>query len=69
MDILKVGSDWIKRFISLPFSAFIKKTYGYDVNVKINDIEFTNSRGKVKIHVDVEMEMDESELKRIMKAK
>lgn len=68
MDIFNIGSNWLKRVIAIPFEAFIKKTYGYDMNVKLNDLMFTNSKGKVKIHINVELEMDESELKKIMKA-
>lgn len=66
MDEMKIGSKFTTGIISKLVSMVIRKKFGYDVNLKLNEVNATVIDGKTHVHLDVDAELDKDELTRIL---
>lgn len=67
MDEMKIKSHFLRGIFSKVITKKIKKKYGYDVNIDINDIDVVLTEGKIQLHVDLNGCADQEILSEIMK--
>lgn len=68
MDEMKIGSKFTTSIISKLVSMVIRKKFGYDVELKLNEVNATVIDGKTHVHLDVDAELDKEELMKILKS-
>lgn len=66
MDEMKIGSKFTTGIISKLVSMVIRKKLGYDVELKLNEVNATVIDGKTHVHLDVDAELDKEELMKIL---
>lgn len=65
--IFKLGSKMLKGVITGFITKSLKKQFGCDINVQINDLDISVEDGKAKLHIDVDGNMNQDELMKLMK--
>lgn len=63
---MKIGSKFTTSIISKLVNMVIRKKFGYDVNLKLNEVNATVIDGKTHVHLDVDAELDKEELTKIL---
>ena len=66
MDEMKIGSKFTTGIISKLVSMVIRKKFGYDVQLKLNEVTATVNDGKTHVHLDVDAELTKEELNKIL---
>lgn len=66
MDEMKIGSKFTTGIISKLVSMVIRKKLGYDVELKLNEVNATVTDGKTHVHLDVDAELSKEELTKIL---
>ena len=66
MDEMKIGSKFTTGIISKLVSMVIRKKLGYEVELKLNEVNATVIDGKTHVHLDVDAELDKEELVKIL---
>lgn len=66
MDEMKIGSKFTTGIISKLIGMVIRKKFGYEVNLKLNEVNATVIDGKTHVHLDVDAELDKEELMKIL---
>ena len=66
MDEMKIGSKFTTGIISKLVSMVIRKKLGYDVELKLNEVNATVIDGKTHVHLDVYAELSKEELMKIL---
>ena len=66
MDEMKIGSKFTTGIISKLVSMVIRKKFGYDVQLKLNEVNATVIDGKTHVHLDVDAELSKEELNKIL---
>lgn len=66
MDEMKIGSKFTTGIISKLVSMVIRKKFGYEVELKLNEVNATVIDGKTHVHLDVDAELDKEELMKIL---
>lgn len=66
MDEMKIGSKFTTGIISKLVSMVIRKKLGYDVELKLNEVNATVIDGKTHVHLDVDAELSKEELMKIL---
>lgn len=66
MDEMKIGSKFTTGIISKLVSMVIRKKLGYDVELKLNEVNATVIDGKTHVHLDVDAELSKEELMNIL---
>ena len=66
MDEMKIGSKFTTGIISKLVSMVIRKKFGYDVELKLNEVNATVTDGKTHVHLDVDAELSKEELMKIL---
>lgn len=66
MDEMKIGSKFTTGIISKLVSMVIRKKLGYDVELKLNEVNATVNDGKTHVHLDVDAELSKEELTKIL---
>lgn len=66
MDEMKIGSKFTTGIISKLVSMVIRKKFGYEVGLKLNEVNATVIDGKTHVHLDVDAELDKEELTKIL---
>ncbi|WP_322180304.1 CTP synthase [Neglectibacter caecimuris] len=66
MDEMKIGSKFTTGIISKLVSMVIRKKLGYEVELKLNEVNATVIDGKTHVHLDVDAELDKEELMKIL---
>lgn len=66
MDEMKIGSKFTTGIISKLVSMVIRKKLGYDVQLKLNEVNATVIDGKTHVHLDVDAELSKEELNKII---
>lgn len=56
-DILKIKSNLLKDFISKKLKEILKKKFGHDINIIINEAEAVTNHGKAHIHLNIDVEI------------
>lgn len=67
MDEMKIGSKFTTGIISKLAALAIRKKFGYDIKLNLNEVNATVVDGKTHIHLDVDAELDKDELTKILK--
>lgn len=67
MDEMKIGSKFTTNIISKLIAMVIRKKFGYEVELKLNEVNATVIDGKTHVHLDVDAELDKEELIKILK--
>ena len=63
---MKIGSKFTTGIISKLVSMVIRKKLGYDVELKLNEVNATVTDGKTHVHLDVDAELSKEELTKIL---
>ncbi len=63
---MKIGSKFTTSIISKLASMVIKKKFGYDVKLNLNEVNATVVDGKTHVHLDVDADLDKDELMKIL---
>lgn len=67
MDEMKIGSKFMTGIISKLAALAIRKKFGYDIKLNLNEVNATVVDGKTHIHLDVDAELEKDELTKILK--
>lgn len=67
MDEMKIGSKFTTSIVSKLLAMLIQKKLGYDVELKLNEVNVTVIDGKTHVHLDVDAELEKDELMKILK--
>lgn len=68
MDEMKIGSKFTTSIISKLVAMVIRKKFGYDVELKLNEVTATVVDGKTHVHLDADAELEKDELVKILKS-
>ena len=68
MDEMKIGSKFTTSIISKLVALTIRKKFGYDVKLNLNEVDATVTDGKTHVHLDVDAELEKDELMKILKS-
>ena len=68
MDEMKIGSKFTTSIISKLVAMVIRKKLGYDVGLKLNEVNATVINGKTHVHLDIDAELEKHELMKILKS-
>lgn len=68
MDEMKIGSKFTTSIISKLVAMVIRKKLGYNVELKLNEVNATVIDGKTHVHLDVDAELEKDELMKILKS-
>ena len=63
---MKIGSKFTTGIISKLVSMVIRKKFGYDVQLRLNEVTATVNDGKTHVHLDVDAELTKEELNKIL---
>lgn len=63
---MKIGSKFTTSIISKLASMVIKKKFGYDVKLNLNEVNVTVADGKTHIRLDVDADLNKDELMKIL---
>ena len=66
MDEMKIGSKFTTSIISKLASLAIRKKFGYDVKLNLNEVKATVVDGKT--HLDIDADLEKDELTKILKS-
>lgn len=67
MDEMRIGSRLILGVINRLLAKTIKQKYGYDVDIKINEINVSIKEEQAFIHLSVDAATSKNEVRRIIK--
>lgn len=68
MLIMKLSTKFMKGIVAKLISRMILNKYGYEIDIRFNELQLENRGGKIYIHADVDGEIEESEFKKIIKS-
>lgn len=68
MDEMKVKltTKFMRNVVSKLITMTIRKKYGYEVNIQLNDLDISVIDGETKISTNVEVKLDSKEFVKIM---
>ena len=67
MDEMKIVSKFTTNMISKLVKMVLRKKFGYDVDIQLNEIKTTINEGRTHVHLDVDAELSKDELVKILK--
>lgn len=67
MDELKVTSKFMTMMISKLVKTVIYKKFGYDVNIRINEVGVTSVDENIHVHLNVDGDINSDEFKKFTK--
>ncbi len=67
MDKLEIGSKIVKGVISKLIKMAVKKKFGYEVDVRIEELNAVIIDGKAHIHLNADAQMSKDELMKAIK--
>ena len=65
---MKIGSKFTTGIISKLVSMVIRKKFGYDVKLNLNEVNATVVDGKTHVHLDIDADLEKDELTKILKS-
>ena len=70
MDELKLAlsTKFMKGIITRLIAKAIKKKFGYEIDILLNEVEIVNKDGKIHIHTNVDAEVSNDEFSKIIKS-
>lgn len=66
MDEMRFESKLTRAIVSKLVKKGIKKKFGYDVDVDLNNFRTTVIDGKTHVHLDVDLELNEKDFATIL---
>lgn len=66
MDEMKIVSKFTREIISKILKTVVKKKYGYNLEIELNNMTVTIKDGNTHIHLDVDTELNKNELIKIL---
>lgn len=67
MDEMKINSKFMRTVVSKLIKMALKKKLGYEVDVKIEELNATVIDGKAHVHLNADAELEKNELTKILK--
>ena len=67
MDEMKIGSKFTTSIISVSYTH-LRKKFGYDVKLNLNEVKATVVDGKTHVHLDIDADLEKDELTKILKS-
>ena len=67
MDVFKITSKVVRDVLNGFLTKIIKKKYGSDIDIQINDLDLRVVGGKVLLQLDANAEMTQDEFTKISK--
>lgn len=64
---MKIESGFMKSVISKLVKTMIRKKVGYNVDIRLNQINITITDGTAHVHLNADAELDKTELAKILK--
>ena len=68
MDEMKIGSKFTTSIISKLVSLAIRKKFGYDIKLSLNEVNAIVVDGKTHVHLDIDADLEKDELTKILKS-
>ena len=68
MDEMNIGSKFTTSIISKLARLAIRKKFGYDVKLNLNEVKATVVDGKTHVHLDIEAEFEKDDLTKILES-
>lgn len=65
---LKLSTKWMRNIVTKLISKAIFKKTGYQIDIRINQIEVENVNGKIYLHADLDAETTNEEFAKIIKS-
>lgn len=65
---MKIGSKFTTSIVSKLAALAIRKKFGYDIKLSLNEVNATVTDGKTHIHLDIDAELEKDELTKILKS-
>lgn len=62
---LKLSTHFMRSIVAKTISKIVFKKFGFNPEIKLNEIEIEMIDGKIRFHVDVDGEMDKNSLLKI----
>lgn len=67
MDELKIGSKLMKMILSRVLKRVVKTKFGYDADIRIEELNAVFTDGKAHIHINADADMEKEELMKLLK--
>lgn len=64
---LNLGSKFMRKLATKFLKRYIKKQFGYDVKIDLEELNIEYRDGDVKIKTNLEFQMDRYEFKKVLK--
>lgn len=64
---MKLSTKFMKNVAAKLIATIIRKKYGYEVDIQLNDLDVSVIDGEAKISVNVEAKLEREEFMEIMK--
>ena len=70
MDEMKVklSTKLMRNLVSKLIARAVRKKYGYEVDIQLNELDISVIDGETKILTNVELKMESDEFKKLMKS-
>ena len=67
MDNMNIKSGFMTGVISMMIRKMVKSKLGYDVEIKLNEIDATVIDGKTHVHLDIDAEVNKDEFMKLIR--
>lgn len=67
MDEIKIGSKLMKMIISKLLKQAVKSKFGYNADIRIEELNAALIDGKAHIHINADADMEKDELMKLLK--
>ena len=68
MDEMKIVSKFTTGIISRMLKAYLKKKFGYDIDIQLNEFKAVVANGRSTVHLDIDACMGADEMDKFLKS-
>lgn len=68
MDEVKFESNFSTKWLSWILKMVVRKKFGYDIDIMVNNFRTTILEDKTHAHLDLDVELTKEELTKLLKA-
>lgn len=65
---IKLKTNFMKKIVSKLLTKVIQNKLGYNINIKVSDLEAKLNNGEITLNVNLEAKMEEREFLKILKS-
>lgn len=65
---LKLSTKFMRGIIAKLVTKLIRKKFGYNVEIQLNELDVTYVDGKAHLHTNVDLELNNEEFMKIIKS-